>query len=520
MNEREMTQADGKLANTGEAGVPLLEMKKIVKRFSGVAALSEVDFDVCEGEVHALFGENGSGKSTIVKIITGVYSKTSGTLIYQGREKRRWTPNRARSAGISTVFQEFSLIPEMTVLQNLFLGCEMTSRGVLRKKKMRSLGRLVLDNLSFNLNLNSRVYQLSRADQQMTEIAKAVLQDVKLLILDEPTASLTEGETVKLFELIEELRKRKIGIIYVSHRLAEIRKLASRITVLRDGRKIDTVKSCDVTDNQLVEMMSGRKIDRLFPIVEHKPGAVILEMKNLSVEGRLKEVSLRLREGEITGIAGLAGSGKSEIARAVFGLEQISDGQLIYNGERISQPKPAAMLARGIFYVPSDRMAEGLALPRPVRENISVASLDLPAFSARGILRRRKERIEVNRTMERLPIRPRNIELAVHLLSGGNQQKVMLLRGLTRSPKVFLFDDPTVGIDVGAKRDVYFFLKAVAAEGAGVLFISSELPELLNLCSRVYVAHRGQIVAEFLGDEMTEQNVLRSFFEVGEVSSN
>jgi ribose transport system ATP-binding protein len=258
----------------------------------------------------------------------------------------------------------------------------------------------------------------------------------------------------------------------------------------------------------------------LFPIVEHKPGAVILEMKNLSVEGRLKEVSLRLREGEITGIAGLAGSGKSEIARAVFGLEQISDGQLIYNGERISQPKPAAMLARGIFYVPSDRMAEGLALPRPVRENISVASLDLPAFSARGILRRRKERIEVNRTMERLPIRPRNIELAVHLLSGGNQQKVMLLRGLTRSPRVFLFDDPTVGIDVGAKRDVYFFLKAVAAEGAGVLFISSELPELLNLCSRVYVAHRGQIVAEFLGDEMTEQNVLRSFFEVGEVSSN
>ena len=210
----------------------------------------------------------------------------------------------------------------MTVLQNLFLGCEMTSRGVLRKKKMRSLGRLVLDNLSFNLNLNSRVYQLSRADQQMTEIAKAVLQDVKLLILDEPTASLTEGETVKLFELIEELRKRKIGIIYVSHRLAEIRKLASRITVLRDGRKIDTVKSCDVTDNQLVEMMSGRKIDRLFPIVEHKPGAVILEMKNLSVEGRLKEVSLRLREGEITGIAGLAGSGKSEIARAVFGLER------------------------------------------------------------------------------------------------------------------------------------------------------------------------------------------------------
>ena len=290
--------------------------------------------------------------------------------------------------------------------------------------------------------------------------------------------------------------------------------------MLRDGRKIDTVKSCDVTDNQLVEMMSGRKIDRLFPIVEHKPGAVILEMKNLSVEGRLKEVSLRLREGEITGIAGLAGSGKSEIARAVFGLEQISDGQLIYNGERISRPKPAAMLARGIFYVPSDRMAEGLALPRPVRENISVASLDLPAFSARGILRRRKERIEVNRTMERLPIRPRNIELAVHLLSGGNQQKVMLLRGLTRSPKVFLFDDPTVGIDVGAKRDVYFFLKAVAAEGAGVLFISSELPELLNLCSRVYVAHRGQIVAEFLGDEMTEQNVLRSFFEVGEVSSN
>jgi ribose transport system ATP-binding protein len=495
------------------ASAPIAELKEIVKHFPGVTALDRVDFDVHPGEVHVLFGENGSGKSTLVNIIAGTYPRDSGEFYYQGQKVSHLTPQQARAAGISPVFQEFSLVPDMTVEENLFLGRERTSAGLLRKVEMRSTGREVLSDLGFHIDPSARVRTLVRADQQMTEIAKALLQNVKLLILDEPTASLTERETAKLFDIINRLKSRGVGIIYVSHRMAEIREVGDRVTVLRDGKRVATVKTNEVTDKDLVEMMTGRTIDMLFPHVDQKPRANVLEVRNLTVDGRLHDVSIYLRAGEITGVAGLAGGGKSAIARAIFGLEKIASGEIVHGGERIHQPKPAMMLARGLFYFPSDRAAEGLALPRPVRENATMASLDLSTFAYHKLLRRRNERIEVSRMVERLKIRPPNIERAVAFLSGGNRQKVMLLRGLTRETKVFLFDDPTVGIDVGAKKDVYDFLKELAEGGAAVLFISSELPELLNLSNRLYVMHRGRRVAEFRGDEITEQNVLASFFE-------
>lgn len=496
---------------------PLLDLRGIVKRFPGVTAVDHVDFDLYRGEVHVLFGENGSGKSTLVNVIAGTYPRDGGDFVYDGAEITDWTPQQARSTGISPVFQEFSLVPDLTVEQNLFLGREHTIGGVLQKSTMRALGRKVLKDLDFHVNPGSRVRYLKRADQQMTEIAKALLQEVKLLILDEPTSSLTERETRKLFALIDHLKAGGVGIIYVSHRMGEIRQIGDRITVLRDGKKIATVDAATVDDNQLVEMMTGRQVGMLFPPIEHKPGPTLLEVKELTMPGRLEKVNLYVRAGEIAGIAGLAGEGKSLIPRAIFGLEKVASGEVHLSGERIQHPTPPAMLAHGVFYCPSDRAAEGLAIPRPVRENASMAALDLSAFSIYGFLRRRSEQMEVRRMVEQLQIRPPDIERLVKFLSGGNQQKVMLLRGLSRASKVFLFDDPTVGVDVGAKKEVYLFMKRLIEERAAVLFISSELPELLNLCNRLYVAHGGRIVAEFMGREITEENVLKSFFERDEI---
>jgi len=493
---------------------PLLILKGVVKRFPGVVALNRVDLDVYGGEVHVLFGENGSGKSTLVNVVAGVHPRDEGGFVYQGREIEQWSPLLARQAGISAVFQEFSLVPEMTVEENLFLGREWSRSGFLSKGRMRDAGRHMLAELGFALKLGARVHQLTRADQQMAEIAKALLQDLKVLILDEPTASLTDKEANRLFSTIDQLKQRGVGIIYVSHRMAEIRMLGDRVTVLRDGEKIDTVSTKEVSDEDLVEMMTGRKIDVLFPEIEHKPDRVALEVKDLSVENRLKQVNLKLHSGEITGLAGLAGHGKSAIARAIFGLERISSGEVIHDQERIDHPRPSRMLKRGIFYLPSDRTAEGLSLVRPILENISMASLDLGIFSTSGLIRRRRERDQVKKLVAQLQIRPRREDMPVMFLSGGNQQKVVLARGLSRFSTVFLFDDPTVGVDVGAKKEVYILLKKLAEEGAAVLFISSELIELLNLCNRVYVAHQGSLVADYTGSEITENNILRSFFRV------
>ena len=495
---------------------PLLVMTGVAKRFPGVVALDDVDFDVRRGEVHVLFGENGAGKSTLINIIAGTYPLDGGTMTFDGRRITHLTPHQSRLAGISPVFQEFSLAPDLTVEENLFLGREQARWGVLRKGPMRAKARAVLNDLGFELRPNVRVGQLMRAQQQMTEIAKALLQELKLFILDEPTASLTERETEKLFALIERLKGEGVGIIYVSHRMNEIRRIGDRVTVLRDGRKIDTVRASDVEETQLVEMMTGRKIDALFPAIATMPGETMLEARDLStVDGRLSAVSFEARAGEVVGIAGLVGCGKSELARAVFGLTKIASGELVVLGEKIERSTPTNMLKRGVCYFPSDRVAEGLALSRPVRENATVAALDLPDFTRWRFIRRQRERIEVKRIIEGLRVRPPEIERSADQLSGGNRQKVMLARGLTRDIKVFLFDEPTVGIDVGAKTEVYQFLDELTRRGAAVLLISSELPEVVNLAHRVYVMHEGKIVNHLVGDEITEEAVLASFFGSG-----
>lgn len=491
---------------------PLLELKGIVKRFPGVVALDGVDFDLRPGEVHVLFGENGSGKSTLVNVLSGVFHRNDGDFVLDGHVVHYITPYQARLLGISAVFQEFSLIPDLTVEENIFLGRERTASGFLRKSEMRAAGFEILKDLGFRLNPGDRVRNLSRANRQMTEIAKALMQEAKILILDEPTASLTERETRRLFEIVRQLKGRGVGIIYVSHRLAEIRQLGDRVTILRDGKKIGTVQAAEVDDVQLLEMMTGRKFGMLYPQIEHRCGRVVLEVKDLSTVKLLKGVSIYLREGEITGIAGLTGHGKSEIARAIFGLERMTGGEVVLDGKVIRHPSPSKMLSDGVFYFPSDRAMEGLAPVRPLRENVSMAALDLPIFSVCKILRRRRERREVRSIIEALSIRPPKMERLAKFFSGGNQQKAVLARGLTRQSSIFLFDDPTAGVDVGAKKEIYNFLKQLTEQGGAVLFISSELPELLNLCNRLYVAHQGRIAAEFTGEEINERNVLRAFF--------
>jgi ribose transport system ATP-binding protein len=495
----------------------LLKLTGISKRFPGVVALDDVDFDLRHGEVHVLFGENGAGKSTLINIIAGTYPADAGSFQYQAQDISRLTPHGARVIGISPVFQEFSLVPDLTIEQNLFLGRELTTGGLLNRPAMRAKAQAIIDDLGFDLDPDRKVRELSRARQQMVEIAKAFLTEVRLLILDEPTASLTEAEAAKLFRLIAKLKDVGVGIIYVSHRMREITAIADRITVLRDGHKIKTVASGDVSETELVELMTGRKIGVLFPQIDFRPSEKLLEVEHLTLANRsVNDVSFYARAGEITGIAGLVGCGKSEIVRAIFGLEAISSGIIRVGGEVVTHPSPASLLRRGLCYFPSDRVAEGLALARPVRENASMAALDLPAFSRAQILQRRSERRVVQSIVDQLKLRPPYIERVVATLSGGNRQKVLLARGLTRGIKVFLFDEPTVGVDVGAKAEVYELMKALVSTGVAIVLVSSELLEVMNLSHRLYAMHRSRMVAELTGDDINEPEVLSYFF--GETS--
>ena len=495
--------------------VPLVELRAATKKFPGVIALDAVDFDLRRGEVHVLLGENGAGKSTLINILAGSFPPTAGEYVLNGTAVAGLTPHRARLLGISPVFQEFSLAPELTVMQNMFLGREIRRLGFLDKPAMQARAAEVLGDLGFEIDTKAKVGDLSRARQQMVEIAKALLQEVQVLILDEPTASLTDAEADKLFEVVRRLRADGCGIIYVSHRMAEIRTIGDRVTVLRDGQKIGTVACADTSDEIMIEMMTGRKIEAMFPEISHSPGKVALQVEGLSSAcGTVKEISLDLRHGEIVGIAGLVGSGKSEVARLIFGLDEVASGSIRHSGgEDIPNPSPRRMLQNGVCYFPSDRVGEGLAMDRPIRENATMAALDTAAFNRRGFVRKKREASAASHVADKFSLRPLDVESKVEALSGGNRQKVMLSRGILRDVDIFLFDEPTVGVDVGAKAQIYGIIKDLVADGAAVLLISSELPEITHLCNRTYVMRLGEIVAELRGGDVTENNILNAIFD-------
>ena len=512
-----MQRSTSRFSSTaGIDGGALLELRNVSKRFPGVCALDQVNFDLRAGEVHALFGENGAGKSTLISIVAGAIRPSEGDVLVGGKPVELHSVRDARELGISAVFQEFSLVPTLTVADNLLLGSEPGARGFIDRRTLRADADRLLRDLGFPLKASQQVSRLSRAQQQMVEIAKAFRSDLRVLILDEPTASLTETEAGRLFELVQEARGRGIGVIYVTHRLKELYRLADRVTVLRDGQYVDTLDQSDVSEDRLLRLMTGRVIEQVFPDIDTTPEEVVLSARDLTTVTRsIRNVDFEVRAGEIVGFAGLVGSGKSSAARACFGAEAVLTGAIELHGRDVTGSTPRQMLRNGMFYVPSDRKADGLLMMRSVRENVALPCLSLDRFSKLTLLRRAVEREVTDEVTRRVRLHPHALERPVEQFSGGNQQKVLLARALTRDVDVFVFDEPTVGVDVGTRVAIYNLVAELCAAGAAVVLVSSDLPEILHLTHRAYVFHQGRVVDHLVGEEITEENVLRNFLDEG-----
>ena len=510
------TGSGGRAAPSPEVteGNLVLSLRGITKRFAGVTALDDVDFELRRGEVHVLVGENGAGKSTLAHIIAGSLSPDGGTIMVDGEFVRHQSRHHAQKQGIQAVFQEFSLVPTLTVRENLFLGREPTTLGFVRKRQLRGAAGGALANLGFRIDPSRLVSSIRRSEQQMVEIAKATMEVPRVLLLDEPTSALSDSEAQRLFEVVSELRSNGVGIVYITHRMREIRELGDRATVLRDGRLIGTVNVDEVSDDRLVEMMVGRAVDDLFPTIPERSGDFALQVSGLTTtSGSINDVSLTVRRGEIVGVAGLAGSGKGEIARALMGLAPLRSGEIRVGDESVPHPTPRRMLRRGVCYLPGDRRVEGLIMPRRVSENLSLASLSTEQYATRGgLLRLRQERQAVRTMADRMRIRRSALGAPVSVLSGGNQQKVLFGRAILRDLDVFVLEDPTNGIDVGARAEIYRQLRDLCEAGCAVLLISSDLPEILHLAHRAYVVSVGRVVAELARRELNETAVVSRFF--------
>ena len=493
---------------------PILQAQAVSVQFPGVLALDKVDFELRAGEVHVLFGENGAGKSTLIQILAGVHSPTEGSIRFRGKPIELHGVHYARTLGISAVFQEFSLVPTLTVEENLFLGAELTNRGLLDKAELHRRADDTLRRLGFPLRPRQRVQDLTRAEQQMVEIAKAFRTDLSVLILDEPTASLTDREAQRLFAMIEQAKSRGVGIVYVTHRMSEIQRLGDRVTVLRDGKLVATLAVASADDERLLQLMTGRVISQVFPTIDYRPGRSLLEISDLTTtDHSVRNLSLAVRAGEVVGLAGLVGSGKSAVGRACFGLERVGSGRVTFGGRDVTGRAARDMLDLGMFYLPPDRREEGLVMMRSVRENVSLPWLAARPFSRLGFLSRHNERAKVRDIANRLHLQPRNIEHDLERLSGGNQQKVLLAKGLVSKVQLFILDEPTVGVDVGTRVAIYGFIRDLCEGGAGILLISSDLPEILHLTNRTYVMYRGELRAELVGAQITQDQVLANFFE-------
>lgn len=485
-----------------------LRMEGISKHFPGVQALNGVDFEVERGEIHALVGENGAGKSTLMKVLMGVYPKDSGRIFLEGREVRISGPKEAESLGISMIFQEFNLLPHLTVGENIFLT-RLPRKGFLRTVDWRRLwddSVEILAKLEIPIDPRSLIRDLSVAEMQMVEIAKALSVNAKVLIMDEPTSALTREEIGKLFAQMRKLRDQGVAIVFISHRLEEIKEISDRITVLRDGQKIATVKTSDVTEEEIAEMMVGREVKTLFPKTETRKGRILLEVKNLTRKGVFEDVSFCLHEGEILGIYGLVGAGRTELARSIFGEDPIDSGEVFLEGRRVSVRHPKDAVDLGVGLVPENRALQGLLLNMSVRENIALPNL--AGLSRKGWISNFKEKSLAQKQVQVLGVKTPSLEQKVLYLSGGNQQKVVLAKWLARNPRVLILDEPTRGIDIGAKAEVHALMNSLAEMGIGIIMISSELPEVLGMSDRILVMRKGRIVAEFSREEASPQKIV------------
>lgn len=487
----------------------IVEIEHVNKTFPGVKALDDVSFNLKSGEVHALLGENGAGKSTLMKILSGVYTADSGSISIFGERVSELTPKKAQEIGVAIIHQELNMCAHLSVAENIFLGREITHSRILSSKEMNTKAKAILDRLNIDIQPDTIVGDLAVSKQQMVEIAKALSINSKILIMDEPTSALTSKEIQDLFGIIRRLRDEGCGIVYISHRLEELQYIADRVTIMRDGRYITTMNYADTTLQEIIANMVGREIKQKFPRIAMKRGKKILEIKNLNAGRQVKDINFALYEGEIVGIAGLMGAGRTETTRAIFGAEPKESGEIILHGKPITINKPMDAIKAGIVLVPEDRKKHGLCTKLSIRDNIALPNLDILCTSA-GIVDKKKEKVTVDKAVADLNIKMPNIEVDAASLSGGNQQKVVVSKWLARNSHVVMFDEPTRGIDVATKVEIYNLMNDLKKQGIGVIFVSSEMQEILGISDRILVMCDGRITGE-LDIEHATQNLILEY---------
>jgi ABC-type sugar transport system ATPase subunit len=497
------------LNGSEQSASPLLKMEKISKRFPGVQALEQVDFEIFPGEIVGLLGENGAGKSTLLKILSGVYAKDEGTIWYRGEPVDIRSPHIAQAHGIVTIYQELALVPHLSVAENIFLNREprrLPFVGLVDFRKMRQQAEAIMADLGVHLPGNRLVKELTVASQQMVEIAKAVSQNTTLLLMDEPTSALSSKEVETLFSLMRRLKEKGVSVVFVSHRLEEVLRVTDRIVIMRDGRWVGALSAAEASEGKIIQMMVGREVG-LFPKEDAPIGEPVLEVRNLSGENGVKDVSFTVHKGEIVGLAGLVGAGRTEVIRLICGADRRRSGVILVEGTQVEIQTPADAVNSGIGWVPEDRKQHGLVLSMGVRQNITLPILKRISNHL-GKVRVKNEKEIARRYVASLSIATSDISKTVKYLSGGNQQKVVLAKWLSTEPKILIMDEPTRGIDVGAKAEFHALMSRMAQQGIGILMISSEMPEIMGMSDRVIVMCQGRVTGEFQRGQMSQVEIM------------
>ncbi len=485
----------------------LLDLRSISKKFPGVKALDNVNIQIKKGEVHSILGENGAGKSTLMKIISGALNKDEGEMIFEGRTVSFSNTMDSQKAGIAMIYQEFNLAPHLTVEDNVFIANEPCSRlNIVDRKTVRKRTFELLDSIDFKLDPSKKIKNLNVCEQQITEIIKALRNESKLIIMDEPTSALTENEIRKFFKCIDKMRSEGLSILFISHNLEEVFEISDTITVMRDGKSVGTYPIDEITPNDAVRLMVGREVENIYDRKTVEIGEEVLRVKNLSSPGKIHDVSFTLREGEVLGICGLLGAGKTEIVRGIFGADTKATGEVFIKGRKLKVGNINDVIDAGIGLIPEDRKNQGLFLDKNIKENLSAASIE--ELSKCKFLSKMREQDLASQYVEILRIKTSGLKQIVNNLSGGNQQKVVIGKWLALSPKVLLMDDPTRGVDIGAKQAIYKLIGELVSSGVGVIFISSELPEVIGISDRLLVIADGELKAEFRSDDATQEKIL------------
>ena len=484
-----------------------IEMRGIDKSFGSNQVLKQAGFTLESGEVHALMGENGAGKSTLMKILTGVYTKDAGTVLVDGKEVNYKNPQEAEKAGIVFIYQELNVMFDLTVEENLFMGKEIHGKfGICDKKAMQKKAQEALNTLGVNISPKTVMSELSVGQQQMVEICKALMADAKVIIMDEPTAALTQSETVALFKVIESLRKKGVSIVYISHRMEEIFELCDRITVLRDGSYIGVKNIPETNMNEIVKMMIGREIGERYPSRDVKIGKEVLKVKGLTRKGTFHDVSFSVRAGEVLGVSGLMGAGRTEIMQAIFGNLPYESGSIEIDGKEVKISNPRQAMEHGIGFITEDRKTEGLMLDKSIRENISLCNLG--RISKSSVISKEAEKNMVAEAIKDLHIKCFGPYHECNNLSGGNQQKVVLAKWILTNPKILILDEPTRGVDIGAKKEIYSIINKLAAQGVAIIMVSSELPEVLGMSDNIMVVREGEVRGIISYEEANQERVM------------